>query len=126
MSETEKIRNYNKALGYKYKDEIVNEIYETVKNTVDFEEKLSGVYKLKEGDRKKILNKVFIYKANDSFQKESYEECAKLLEKAKKSGYNIKDFPKYNELLTKLNTEDKKQFEDNSSGQYTYKTQILQ
>ncbi|KEI75340.1 hypothetical protein N486_05980 [Clostridium botulinum B2 128] len=121
MSETEKIRNYNKALGYKYKDEIVNEIYETVKNTVDFEEKLSGVYKLKEGDRKKILNKVFIYKANDSFQKESYEECAKLLEKAKKNGYNIKDFPKYNELLTKLNTEDKKQFEDNSSGQYTYK-----
>ncbi|MCS4523819.1 hypothetical protein JTT07_06185 [Clostridium botulinum] len=93
---------------------------------MDFEEKLSGVYKLKEGDRKKILNKVFIYKANDSFQKESYEECAKLLEKAKKSGYNIKDFPKYNELLTKLNTEDKKQFEDNSSGQYTYKTQILQ
>lgn len=74
---------------------------------MDFEEKLSGVYKLKEGDRKKILNKVFIYKANDSFQKESYEECAKLLEKAKKSGYNIKDFPKYNELLTKLNTEDK-------------------
>lgn len=74
---------------------------------MDFEEKLSRVYKLKEGDRKKILNKVFIYKANDSFQKESYEECAKLLEKAKKNGYNIKDFPKYNELLTKLNTEDK-------------------
>lgn len=35
MSETEKIHNYNKALGYKYKDEIVNEIYETVKNTED-------------------------------------------------------------------------------------------
>ncbi len=69
MSETEKIHNYNKALGYKYKDEIVNEIYETVKNTEDFEEKLSGVYKLKEGDRKKILNKVFIYKANDSFKR---------------------------------------------------------
>ncbi|MBD5638164.1 YARHG domain-containing protein [Clostridium botulinum] len=121
MSEIEKIRNYNKALGYKYKDEIINEIYETVKNTEDFEEKLSGVYKLKEEDKKKVLNKVFIYKANDSFQKENYEECAKLLEKAKKNGYNIKEFAKYNELLTKLNTEDKKQFEDNSSSQYTYK-----
>ncbi|AUM95021.1 MULTISPECIES: YARHG domain-containing protein [Clostridium] len=121
MSGTEKILNYNKALGYKYKDEIVNEIYETIKNTEDFEEKLSGVYKLKEEDKKKVLNKVFIYKANDSFQKENYEECAKLLEKAKKNGYNIKEFAKYNELLTKLNTEDKKQFEDNSSSQYTYK-----
>ncbi|EKS4344303.1 YARHG domain-containing protein [Clostridium sporogenes] len=121
MSEIEKIRNYNKALGYKYKDEIINEIYETVKNTEDFEEKLSGVYKLKEEDKKKVLNKIFSYKANDSFQKENYEECAKLLEKAKKNGYNIKEFAKYNELLTKLNTEDKKQFEDNSSSQYTYK-----
>ena len=121
MSEIEKIRNYNKALGYKYKDEIINEIYETVKNTEDFEEKLSAVYKLKEEDKKKVLNKIFSYKANDSFQKENYEECAKLLEKAKKNGYNIKEFAKYNELLTKLNTEDKKQFEDNSSSQYTYK-----
>ncbi|WP_434303599.1 YARHG domain-containing protein [Clostridium botulinum] len=121
MSEIEKIRNYNKALGYKYKDEIINEIYETVKNTEDFEEKLSGVYKIKEEDKKKVLNKIFSYKANDSFQKENYEECAKLLEKAKKNGYNIKEFAKYNELLTKLNTEDKKQFEDNSSSQYTYK-----
>ncbi|MCR1975849.1 YARHG domain-containing protein [Clostridium sporogenes] len=121
ISEIEKIRNYNKALGYKYKDEIINQIYETVKNTEDFEEKISGVYKLKEEDKKKVLNKVFSYKVNDSFQKENYEECAKLLEKAKKNGYNIKEFAKYNELLTKLNTEDKKQFEDNSSNQYTYK-----
>ncbi len=121
MSEIEKVRNYNKALGYKYKDEIVNKIYETVKDTDQVEEKLSDVYKLKENDKKKILNKVFIYKANDSFQKENYEECAKLLEKAKKNGYNIKEFPKYNELLTKLNTEEKKQFDNNSSSQYSYK-----
>ncbi|EJO5349430.1 YARHG domain-containing protein [Clostridium botulinum] len=121
ISETERIRNYNKALGYKYKEEVIDQIYETVKNTDDFEEKISGIFKLKEEDKKKVLNKVFIYKANENFSKENYKECASLLEKANKNGYDVKKFTKYNELLAKLKTEDEKQVEDNSSNQYTYK-----
>lgn len=121
ISETEKVSNYNKALGYQYKEEIIDQIYETVKNADDFEEKISGIFKLKEEDKKKVLNKVFAYKANESFSKENYEECASLLEKAKKNGYDVKNFTKYNELVAKLNTGDKKQVEDNSSSQYTYK-----
>lgn len=121
ISETEKVRNYNLALGYKYKDEILNEIYETIKNTDDFEEKIEQAYKLKEKDKNNILVKTLTYKAKESFNKENYEKCYKLLEKAKKKGYDINKFSNYNELLGKLKEINSQQGESNVLNQYTYK-----
>lgn len=123
ISETKKIYFYNKALGYEYNEEILNKVYDVVKDTDNFEEEVFRINRLKQQDKNKLLLNILVYKANDSFSKENYKRCDEFLEKAKSKGYDRKQFTHCDELAKKLE-ESKTQIGDNSNNKYTYKNSM--
>ncbi|KGN03311.1 hypothetical protein Z969_01575 [Clostridium novyi A str. 4570] len=121
-SETSKLVCYNKALKYKYTQEVLDNVYEVVRKNDDFSERISNVSNLKKEDAKKLIKDSAIFRAKSNFDSGNYKACMENLQKAQKVGYNINSFGDYKELVEKLNPQENTQPNTaNVSNNYTYK-----
>lgn len=100
--ESEQLEYYNKALGFKYTNAVLDDIYDSLEGNDKVSDEISKVSNLKENDRNNIIIKVYQDKAEEAFSMEKYNECAYYLRQAENNGYNIKEYKNYNKLKQSL------------------------
>lgn len=97
-----KVCTYNDALAHKYNADIMDRLYEILKNDSDFIEEISKATNLKEEDKNSLISKICTYKADQNFNHGNYENALKSLNIATKYGYDIKNYINYSDLMEKL------------------------
>lgn len=100
--ESNQLEDYNKALGFKYTKDVVNDIYDSLEGNDNVEKVISDVSNLKVSDKNNIIMNVYKEKAEDAFDMNNYSQCAYYLRQAEKNGYNIKAFKNYDKLKEAL------------------------
>lgn len=103
----DKLTYYNNALQYNKNDDIINLVYDTLKEDSSFIDEISKLSNLNTDDTNELIYKLCIFYANKNFYNENYATCFNYLKLAEEHGYNIKEYKNYNELKNKLeNTEE--------------------
>lgn len=106
------INYYVDGLKIEYTNELVSRISDKILNDENFEDtlkKLEG--NVNDEDLEKMYVKVYIKKAEESFDDENYKTTRKYLRKAENYKYDVEEFKYYEELLDKESgeVEDKKE-----------------
>lgn len=98
----DKLTYYNNALKYNRNIDIINLIYDTLKEDSSFIDDISKLSNLNKDDTNELIYKLCIFYADKNFNSQNYDTCLNYLKLAEEYGYNIKDYINYSELENKL------------------------
>lgn len=102
------INYYVDGLKVQYTSEIISRINNKIIKDENFEETLKGLKGIiSNKDLDKMYIKVYINKAQESFDEENYRTTRRYLNKAEDYEYDVKEFKYYEELLDKEAEENK-------------------
>lgn len=104
---SEKLKEYSLAMEVNHTDEIVNNVYDILKDETDFDEKLSNLENtFNEEEFAKIYRGIYSYKGQRAFEDKDYDKSLKLFNKAEEYGYDTDKFAYYDELKKQIKKEE--------------------
>lgn len=98
----QKVTYYDKILAFKKDDVILYTLYTNLKDDLSFKNAIINMKNLSVEEKNNLISKIYIYKASESFESSLYNSSLHYLELAHDYGYNMHDFPKYQDLINKL------------------------
>ncbi|MDU4911199.1 YARHG domain-containing protein [Clostridium baratii] len=101
---TAKLANYNNALEHSYNSDVVNDIFNTLKDDKDFKNDINSVYNLNEKDKKDLISRIAIYAAENAYNSGEYENALNYLNIANDNGADISTLSIYDKLKEKINS----------------------
>lgn len=101
---TSKLANYNNALEHSYTNEVVNDIFNTLKDDKDFKNDINSVYNLSDKDKKDLISRIAIYAAENAYNSGEYENALNYLNTANDNGADISKLSIYDKLKEKINS----------------------
>lgn len=118
----EKLTNYNNALKHNYNADIIDSIYNTLKNEPSFIDEIPKVSNLNEEDTNNLIYKLCTFNADENFNNENYDLSLSYLNLAKEYGYNEKEYINYDKLTQKLKESNEKNTSaDSTQNVYDFK-----
>ncbi|CUP79286.1 hypothetical protein BH721_02045 [Clostridium baratii] len=101
---TSKLANYNNALEHSYTNEVINDIFNTLKDDKDFKNDINSVYNLSDKDKKDLISRIAIYAAENAYNNGEYENALNYLNTANDNGADIAKLSIYDKLKEKINS----------------------
>lgn len=101
---TSKLANYNNALEHSYTNEVINDIFNTLKDDKDFKNDINSVYNLSDKDKKDLISRIAIYAAENAYNNGEYENALNYLNTANDNGADITKLSIYDKLKEKINS----------------------
>ncbi|GAA0858107.1 MULTISPECIES: YARHG domain-containing protein [Clostridium] len=101
---TSKLANYNNALEHSYTNEVINDIFNTLKDDKDFKNDINSVYNLSDKDKKDLISRIAIYAAENAYNSGEYENALNYLNTANDNGADISKLSIYDKLKEKINS----------------------
>lgn len=103
-----KLTHFNKALRYEQNEELLNNLFITLKEDSNFETEINSLSNLNDNNKSKLITDICIHKADYYVGQEKYSSALKVLKVAEKYDYNIKTYPQYDKIDKFLKDENEK------------------
>lgn len=107
---TSKLANYNNALEHSYNSDVINDIFNTLKDDKNFKNDINSVYNLSDKDKKDLISRIAIYAAENAYNSGEYENALNYLNTANDNGTDITKLSIYDKLKEKINGSDYNDF----------------